>query len=182
MHCALCNGNTTKQTGEHQFKSKILGQILVPHITFERCSECNNKTFSSEDSAALMAYVQKKERDAIEKLPVSGWISATDAANVLGVSKQAFSKNPKIKRGFIYSIKIGDRKFYYKKSVQRFMETNDGRLQLAMSWGQLKPIHGKKRKKKIIGAWSSTISNNMALSNTHNRSDLSNENRYPASA
>lgn len=182
MHCALCNGDTTKQTGDHQFKSKVLGQILVPNITFERCSECGNKTFSPEESAALVSYVQKKERDAIEKLPVAGWISASEAADVLGISKQAFSKNPKIKRGFIYSVKIGDRKFYYKKSVQRFKDTNDGRLQLAMSWGQLTPIHGRKRKKKVLGAWSNTISNNLILPNTHHRSDLNNENRYPASA
>ena len=51
-------------------------------------------------------------------MPIGNFIATNEAASILGVTKQAFSKNPKIKRGLIYCKKMGARKFFLKKSVE----------------------------------------------------------------
>lgn len=181
MNCALCNGETIEKTGEHQFKSKVLGTIYVPHITFEECTECKNKIFSLEQSLVLLDYVREKEQKAIEKLPISGWISAAEAASILEMTRQGLNKNKKIKRGFIYSVKLGNSTVYNKKSVLQFKETNnkDGRFELARSWGSIQPIFVRKKRKTKQNTWSNTIeSQNFNLFNKHTVSDHNNENSY----
>ena len=52
---------------------------------------------------------------------------------MLDITKQAFSKNPKIKNGFIFSVKVGSRKYYHSKSVEQFKLKGDGRFTLRKS-------------------------------------------------
>jgi len=139
MKCALCHGKITRETGQYKFETEPLGEILVPDITFDECKNCGERTLSFEQSSKLFDYVKKIEAGKIKELPAGDLITANEAAAVLNVTKQAFSKNPKIKRGFIYSTQIGDRRYYSKKSTHRFKGTGDGRFLLTPKTEPIEP-------------------------------------------
>lgn len=131
MKCEMCNGKLSKVKEELEFSTPALGKLLIPNVTFFKCNECGEKLLTPEISNKVTDYVKTKEQEAINSLPIGEFISLNEAAEILGVTKQAFSKNPKIKRGWIYSTHIGERKYYYLKSVEFFKKKKDGRIPLS---------------------------------------------------
>lgn len=131
MKCEMCHGKLSKVKEELEFSSPALGKLLIPNITFFKCNKCGEKLLTPEMSDKVTKYVKAKEQEAIDCLPIGEFISLNEASEILGITKQAFSKNPKIKRGWIYSTKIDERKYYYQKSVEAFKKKNDGRIPLS---------------------------------------------------
>ncbi len=131
--CEYCDGLVTTVRESMPFKSKALGTVFsVPDIEQHKCSKCGNTVISLNEADKVTIFVRNKEQEAINNLPACDFISLNQAAELLGITKQAFSKHPRIKRGFIYSITIDDKKFFYKRSVEAFKATKDGRVSL--SW------------------------------------------------
>jgi hypothetical protein len=116
------------------FNSKAIGKLSVPGIEQFKCTKCGNTLVSLNETDKILDFVNRKEQEAINRLPIGDFLSMNEAAGILGVSKQAFNKNPRIKRGFIYFIKKDGRKYYYKKSVEEFKRTGkDGRINLMVA-------------------------------------------------
>lgn len=130
MNCALCNGEVVKQKGSFPFKSKTLGMLSIPNISFEECQSCGDKLLSPQSSEKVLKYVREKEQEAIDSMPIRDFISASEAAEILGITKQAFSKHPRIKRGLIYSATKGKRKLFIEKSVKLFKNEGNGKFLL----------------------------------------------------
>lgn len=130
--CEYCDGTITKVKTVLPFKSKALGTVSVPDIEQHKCSKCGNTSLSLDEANKVSQFVRDKEQHVINNLPASDFISLNQAAELLGISKQAFSKHPRVKRSFIYSITIDNKKFFYKRSVEAFRDTKDGRVSL--SW------------------------------------------------
>ena len=130
MKCGLCNNELTLKRGDVEFDSRSLGLIFVPDLKFYECETCGDKLLSPTESDKAIEYIANRENQLIKKLPIEEFITATEAAEILEISKQAFSKNHKIKRGLIYSTKIGDRKYYLEQSVRLFKEKKNGKFQL----------------------------------------------------
>lgn len=130
MTCALCNGDIVKRKGDLPFESKTLGQLSIPNISFEECQSCGDKLLSPRESDKVVNYVRQKEQEAIESMPIGDFIPANEAAEMLGITKQAFSKHPKIKRGLIFSVTKGKRKLFLKKSVELFKGKGNGKFLL----------------------------------------------------
>ncbi len=132
MKCDLCNGEITTIIGSVNFKSKMLGTVSVPAIKHSKCMNCGEILIDYSESKKAHAYIIKREIETLKSLPIGDFISANIAADILGITKQAFSKHSRIKRGFIYSVTQDDgKKRYYKKSVEEFKRTGkDGRLAL----------------------------------------------------
>jgi hypothetical protein len=128
MNCSFCNAKTRNRKEDYFHKSKIIGEVLVPAIEFKECQGCGEVTLSPEAKNEVKIYVAEQELNAISTLPVNDLISAGQAANILGVTKQAFSKNSKFKKGFVYSIMIGAKKAYFRSSIDLFKRTGDGRF------------------------------------------------------
>ncbi len=128
--CEYCDGKITKVKTSLPFKSKALGTVTVPDIEQYTCSKCGNSSLSLDEANKVSQYVRDKEQHVISNLPVCDFISLNQAAELLDITKQAFSKHPRIKRGFIYSTTIDGKKFFYKRSVEAFKETRDGRISL----------------------------------------------------
>ena len=133
--CEYCDGTITKVKTVLSFKSKALGTVRVPDIEQHKCSKCGNTTLSLDEANKVSQFIRDKEQHIIDNLPASDFISLNQAADLLGISKQAFSKHPRIKRGFIYSISIDNKKFFYKRSVEAFRDSKDGRVSL--SWASI---------------------------------------------
>jgi len=131
MRCDLCNGTRCIVIGSISFKSKPLGTIIVPSVRHSKCSDCGDISIDYNESTKINEYIQKKEREAISSLPIKDFVSTKEAYEILNISKQAFSKNSRIQRGFIYAVTIDDKKFYYIKSVEEFKRTGkDGRINI----------------------------------------------------
>ena len=122
MNCALCNNKLTAKFGAIDFHTQSLGRISVPNLNYLECEYCGEKLLSSTAGNKAAEYIAKQEQERINKLPIGEFITANESAEILGITKQAFSKNPKIRRGFIYASQIGDRKYYHKESVKLFKE------------------------------------------------------------
>ncbi len=133
MNCSLCNSKTRHKKKDYVHKSKIIGEVLVPAIELRECRGCGNIKLSSEACDEVRNYVAEQEQNAIATLPADGLISAGQAAAILEVTKQAFSKNSKLKRGFVYSVMIGEKRAYFRSSVELFKKTGDGRF-LITGW------------------------------------------------
>ncbi|HIJ95672.1 MAG TPA: hypothetical protein HPP94_08040 [Desulfuromonadales bacterium] len=131
-NCEYCDGTITTVKTILFFKSKALGTVRIPDIEQHKCSKCDNTSLSLDEANKVSQFVRDKEQHIIDNLPASDFISLNQAADLLGISKQAFSKHPRVKRGFIYSITIDNKKFFYKRSVEAFRDTKDGRVSL--SW------------------------------------------------
>ena len=130
MDCPYCNNKLVKRKDEVEFKSRSLGKVMVPNIQFLECSNCDEKLVGLEEGDKAISYIEREEQKAISKLPIGEFVTAKEATEILGITKQAFSKNHKIKQGLIYSAKIGGRKYYHRKSVELFKEKNNGKFLL----------------------------------------------------
>lgn len=128
MNCSHCNAETIRKTADYLCESKIIGDVLVPLVEVERCSSCGAVQLANKEERRVAEYLERLEKNAIISLPADNLISAGQAAGILGVSKQAFSKNPKIKKGFVYFTYVGTKKVYFRSSVELFKTSGDGRF------------------------------------------------------
>ncbi len=128
MNCSLCNAETTRKIEDFFCESKIIGDVLVPSVEVEKCLGCGALKLSAEAENEVSHYLKMLETNAIISLPADNLISAGQAAGILGVTKQAFSKNPKIKKGFVYFTYVGTKRVYFRSSVELFKTSGDGRF------------------------------------------------------
>lgn len=123
-----CNGHLIKAKSAFEIESKIIGKVHVPNVEQYKCNLCYHSQLTADATDYILKYVRSKEADAIASLPVGEFITPNQAIEILGCTKQAFSKNLRIKRGFIMSVLIGGKQLYHKKSVELFKLKNDGRF------------------------------------------------------
>lgn len=175
MKCALCNGRLVNKLDVLEFNSKSIGKVLIPNIKFTECQSCKDKILAPKEFDKAVDFIAREEKRAISNLPIREFITANEAARILGITKQAFSKHPKIKRGLIYSVKIDDRKLYNRKSVELFKEKGNGKFLLSKP--DVAPIYTKKeilehymsKKFKIIKTPKTVFSHGTFISHTQKR-------------
>lgn len=110
--------------------SPLIGDVIVPNIDVGYCAVCDDSLIPYEAWGIIDEYVSKLEDAAIKQLPIGDFVPVMQAITMLEVTKQAFSKNKRIQRGFIISIKKGNRRFYYVPSIKAYKEFGDGRIQV----------------------------------------------------
>lgn len=146
----------------------MLGYALAPRVEVDECSGCGLKSLNSEAERDVYRWLKTHEQMTIDSLSGGQLLSAGQAAEILGVTKQAFSKNPKVKNGHIYFTSIGNKKIYYKSSVELFKASGDGRYQIT-KWrsslpsarvtadvGGSDPWHSYKENRTSGYSWSSS--------------------------
>lgn len=140
MKCYNCGGTYQEKTGGLKLQDKVVGDYIVDNVTYFKCNQCGSLSYPNETTEAIDA----KELELTEKLlgqfPLDNFIGAIEAAEILGISKQALHKHRRIRRGFIHSKEHDGRRLYLKKSVELFNETGDGRI----------PLVKKQEKQKVI--------------------------------
>lgn len=130
MRCHDCLVDFEPQSGNLVLNDPLIGAFIVYNIDYLACPKCGEHLYTIEASQKIDDARKEQEERLIAGLPVGDFVSAHDAMALLGMTKQAFHKHHRIKRGFIYSIKIGGRAFYHKKSVELFRQSKDGRFPL----------------------------------------------------
>lgn len=126
MKCSMCHEGMIVKKGL-MVKSKVLGEVCLRAISAFYCPHCDETLIPSDESIKADQELRKLEGAAIGQLPIDNFITLNEAAALMEVSKQAFQKNPRVKRGFVYSVKKGRSDLYDKRSVELFKATRDGR-------------------------------------------------------
>ena len=133
MKCYKCGGEYKEYNGTLFLDDDIIGEYKVHDVTYYKCETCDTSLYPKDTAKKIESVEAKIQNELIGQLPVNEFIVATEAAELLGISKQAFHKHRRIKNGFIYSVILGGKQLYNKKSVLLFKKTGDGRFKLPIS-------------------------------------------------
>lgn len=109
---------------------EFIGGYIVNDVDFHKCDSCQEHLFPPETLERIDESRDSALRDLILSYPLSDFIEQADVWKALGVSRQAFHKNVRIKNGFIYNVQLKKSRYYLKKSVAQFKQTGDGRFKL----------------------------------------------------
>ena len=58
MNCAMCDGDLIDKRGPFPFRSRSLGNVFIPDVSFSECVLCGDKTISPDESEKLINYVR----------------------------------------------------------------------------------------------------------------------------
>ncbi len=134
MKCSECGGTYVKQRGTLEFTDECAGRFAVSEVEHFKCDQCGDFLFSPDVAREIERAREEKLRGILLARPIGAFISATQAADLLGITRQALHKHRRISRGFIFQIEFGGKTAYLKESVERFKTTGDGRFPLRGDW------------------------------------------------
>lgn len=130
MICSNCKGTYKKKHESLTLCDKYIGVYKTQVLDFYKCNDCGSILYTP-----LSAKQLEQDRDlALEKLlqslPLCAFISPTETADLLGITRQALHKHRRIRRGFIFQTIFGGKTVYLRDSVEQFLRTGDGRFPL----------------------------------------------------
>lgn len=130
MRCYQCGGAYNETSDRYEFVDPYVGPIAVQGIPYFKCNQCDDVLFTVEMSQALEVARNNRKQELLNQFPIGDFISASETASLLGISRQALHKNRRIRHGFIHQTTFGESTAYLKKSVIKFKRTGDGRSPL----------------------------------------------------
>lgn len=128
MNCYECGGTLHKVTNPYTYSDPHVGEIVVSGIPYYQCDSCDEVLLTEKISIAIEEERERRITWYLKQSPVSAFVTSSEAAKILGVTRQAFNKNRRIKRGFIYQTTLGDISIFLYESVMQYMRTGDGRF------------------------------------------------------
>jgi len=134
MKCYECGiGTYRKEVGRLDMVDECVGPYTVTDVLHHRCDHCGELLLPPETAKALETARTEIREGIIRNRPLCEFLSASETASALGISRQALHKHRRIRRGFIYQTSFGGNTVYLKSSVMLFKETGDGRFPLVRS-------------------------------------------------
>ena len=130
MKCLECGGTYQSYTGELSIKDDCIGEFTVARLTYMKCGSCGDLMFAPTAARLIENSRKSALENAIKSRPLKEFISASEAAAILGISRQALHKHRRIRRGFIFQTHFDGKIVYLKRSVLRFKQISDGRFPL----------------------------------------------------
>lgn len=134
MKCTECGGTFRKRSGTLEFTDRYAGRFAVGIVDYHKCDDCGELLFSPDVARKVEEARGDKLRLALLNRPLGAFVSGTEAAELLGITRQAFHKHRRIRRGFIFQVAHGGKMFYLRESVARFKQSGDGRFPLYSDW------------------------------------------------
>jgi len=136
MKCFHCGKDMELSANESiTYESKIIGSIALNCIEMYVCRAhaVPVRLLTPAGSSAAEKAVREKEAERISFLPVRDFVTSTEAAEILEISKQAMSKKLKTHRNLFVVHEANDKLLIYRRSVQKYRECNDGRVPLCQN-------------------------------------------------
>jgi len=130
MICHNCDGRYSKKHGSIHLNDEIIGNYKVPDVDYYVCNKCQDIMYPIDTLKAIERVRDEIEDRLIKKHPLDDFMSASETAKFLGISRQALHKHRRIRRGFIFKTKFAGNDAYLKESVFNFEKTGDGRFPL----------------------------------------------------
>jgi hypothetical protein len=138
--CLNCGSSYIPKHGDLRLYDKSIGWYKVKDVDFDCCKQCGRKLFTVTTCEAIERARDNVLEDAIRQEAVGSFMTSTEVAQFLGITRQALSKHRRIRRGFIYAIEIGGIRLYHKKSVEQFKDSGDGRFRLHADAIKTRPL------------------------------------------
>jgi ribosomal protein L32 len=136
MKCHNCGGSYKRFKGPLRIKDPYIGPFEVDIPEYLKCENCGEYLLPGRWAEEIDRARARKLEESLAAMPLREFITASEAARLLGISRQALHKNRRIRNGFIFHTRFGDIIVYLKKSVELFKEMGDGRYPLWKSLGQ----------------------------------------------
>ena len=131
MICHQCGGSYKKKHKSLEISDKFIGPFKTTKaVDYEKCNKCGDILYPLSSLKQIEEDRNQALDHKLQSMPICAFISATEAALILEISRQALHKHRRIRRGFIYQTKFGDKTVYLKDSVRLFKKTGDGRFPL----------------------------------------------------
>ena len=131
MRCPECGGHYRQRRGQLRIPDLTVGEIVVANVNYSLCQHCQDILLPLKTVAAIDRQRQELITEYLQsRCHPNEFVSAAQAAQMLGITRQALNKHPRIKRGFIYQTISAGRRVYLTESVQQFMAKGDGRFPL----------------------------------------------------
>jgi hypothetical protein len=130
MRCYECGGEYVSRTGALSLIDKYIGLFTVDPLEYMKCEDCGDLLFSPAASKCIESARKAALEGVLQSQPISAFISASETASFLGISRQALHKHRRIRRGFIFHTSFAGNIVYLKKSVDLFAKSGDGRFVL----------------------------------------------------
>jgi len=125
MKCQNCGSDLDRRIGDIEVPDSRVGMLAIYKAEYWDCPDCGAKLYTPTTVAKVDHERRNKTEELIKEWPIGDFITLTEAARIIGISKQAVHKNRKI-----YGIKLGGKPVYLRKSVIRYKERRDGRFAL----------------------------------------------------
>ena len=139
MRCHSCGGSYAEVHGPLVLRDKCVGEYRVGVEKYLRCDGCGDALLSVEVAEQADRERREKLTELLQSRPLAAFVTAAEAVAILGVSRQAFHKNRRIRKGLIHQTQLGGLAVYLRESVERYKETGDGRLPLYPNTEYLPP-------------------------------------------
>lgn len=130
MKCYNCGNDYVAHNGSLAIRDEYIGVFTVYNLSYMKCGQCGDRLFTPEAAKQIENSRDTALSAAIVSRPIKNFISSSEAAIILGISRQALHKHRRIRRGFIFQTRFDGKKVYLKESVLRFKQTGDGRFPL----------------------------------------------------
>lgn len=130
MNCYQCGGVYEAKSDSLEIFDFYVGRIEVKGILYYQCRNCHDILYTEEMSRAIETERGRRIHELLNQLPLVDFVSSTEAASMLGISRQALHKHRRINRGFIHQTKFAGVTVYLRESVLRFQRKGDGRFPL----------------------------------------------------
>jgi len=130
MKCYECGGVYKAKSDSLEIFDFYVGKIEVRGIPYYQCENCHDILYTEEMSRAIETERNRRIHKLLKQLPLGDFVSSTEAASILDISRQALHKNRRINHGFIHQTKFAGVTVYLRQSVLRFKKTGDGRFPL----------------------------------------------------
>jgi len=130
MRCDQCGETYIAKKESLEWTDEYIGPFTVEGAEYFECDRCGDYLFSPKNAER----VETARRLALDKIlqsfPLSAFVTAAEAARILGISRQALHKHRRIRRGFIFQTQFDNKAVYLKKSIDLFKKGGDGRFKL----------------------------------------------------
>jgi hypothetical protein len=120
-----------KIQGPLEIDDRYVGLLKLESADYYECPDCKDRIYALETARGIESVREKITEEILQAQPLNSFLSATDTATLLGITRQALHKNKRIRKGFIYRTSLGGLAVYLKKSVDLYREKGDGRFLLS---------------------------------------------------
>ena len=132
MKCNQCGGQYIIKHDGLELTDAYVGPFAVKVVEYLECEGCGDKAYPPETILEIEKARKLVLEEKLQSFPLRDFVSAAEAASMLGISRQALHKHRRIRRGFIFQTQFSDKAVYLRRSVELFKETGNGRFPLVV--------------------------------------------------
>lgn len=128
MQCDMCGSDCEEIVGILTETDSFIGEYSVPQARYYRCVACGAVFYPLATSRMLDQKRKEVEHASIRRYSIADFMSGSETADYLKISRQALHKHRRVRKGFIYATRFGGKTVYLRRSVELFKQRGDGRF------------------------------------------------------